>query len=102
MAEQQPKSVQINVPPDKMAGSYANVVGVWHTPPDFAIDFCVNQPFAGGENQVAALVVSRVRIPPAMVFDLLRALNENLNEYEQEYGEVVPPGKDEEEEGSGG
>lgn len=91
----QPQSVKINVPPDKIAGCYANIVGVWHTPTDFAIDFCVNQPYAGGQDEFAALVVSRVRIPPTMVFDLLRALNENLSEYEEEYGEVIPPGKEE-------
>jgi len=98
MAEQeQPKSVQINVPPEMVAGAYANIVGVWHTPTDFAIDFCVNQPFRGDESALEALVVSRVRIPPAMVFDLLRALNQNLAEYEESYGEVVPFEGDEEE-----
>jgi hypothetical protein len=56
----------------------------------------VNQPFKGDENALEALVVARVRIPPAMVFDLLRALNENLTEYEEQYGEVVPPGREEE------
>jgi hypothetical protein len=92
----QPQSVQINVPPEKAAGCYANIVGVWHTPTDFAIDFCVNQPFAGGPDKIAAQVVSRVRIPPSMVFELLRALSENLGEYEDAYGEVKIPGGQEE------
>ena len=87
MAEK-PQELQINVPPDQVAGSYSNVVGVWHTQHEFAIDFCVNQPYAGGPGQVAAQVVSRVRIPPTIVFDLLRALNENLGQYESSYGPI--------------
>jgi hypothetical protein len=90
----EPTSVQINVPPDKSAGCYAHIASVWHTPHDFAIDFCVNQPYAAGPDGFAAQVVSRVRIPPTMVFALLSALSDNLSEYEEEYGDIRIPGKD--------
>jgi hypothetical protein len=93
MPEESP-NVQLNVPPDKIAGSYANVVSVWHTPHDFAIDFCINQPYASGPNALAVQVVSRVRIPPTIVLDLLRALNDNLGQYEDEFGQVKRPGED--------
>jgi hypothetical protein len=89
--------VRLNVPPEKVAGHYANVVSVWNTPYDFAIDFCVNMPYAAGPNDMAVQVVSRVRIPPTLVFDLLRALNENLGEYEEAYGALKRPGEQEEE-----
>ena len=86
--------MQLHVPPDKIAGSYANVVSVWHTPHDFAIDFCVNQPYASGPDALAVQVVSRVRIPPTIVLDLLQALNDNLGQYEEELGPVKRPGED--------
>jgi hypothetical protein len=85
--------VQINVPPDKVAGSYANVVSVWHTPHDFAIDFAVNQPYASNPESLAVQVVARVRIPPTIVLDLLRALNDNLGQYEDTIGPVIRPGE---------
>jgi hypothetical protein len=92
----QSTNVTINVPPDQVAGAYANVVGVWHSPHEFAIDFCVNQPYSSGPQTLAAQVVSRVRIPTTIVFDLLRALSENLGEYESEYGPIRQPGEDQE------
>jgi Protein of unknown function (DUF3467) len=95
---QQPP-VNINVPPDRVAGEYANVVTVWHTPHDFAIDFCVNQPYASSPGQLAVQVVSRVRIPPTIVLDLLRALNDNLGQYEEQFGTVVRPEEGEDEGG---
>jgi Protein of unknown function (DUF3467) len=80
------------VPEDQVAGAYANFVGVWHTPHEFAIDFAVIQPFAGPPGSMQARVVSRVRIPPTIVFDLLRTINENLAQYEEAFGEIKRPG----------
>jgi len=91
------QQVQLNVPPEKIAGYYANVVSVWNTPYDFAIDFCINQPYAAGPGAMAAQVVARVRIPPTLVFDLLQALNQNLGQYEELYGKLKRPGETEEE-----
>lgn len=88
-------AVQINVPPDQIAGAYANMVGVWHTPYDFAIDFAVNQPYASGPGGLAAQVVARVRIPPTIVFDLLQALNQELGQFEEQFGPIKRPGENE-------
>lgn len=93
--------VSINVPPENIGGTYANVVSVWHTPHDFAIDFCVNQPYASGPDALAVQVVSRVRIPPTIVLDLLRALNDNLGQYEETVGPVIRPGERGEDEDDG-
>ena len=88
----QPKNLQVAVPPDQVPGQYANFVGVWHTAHDFAIDFCVIQPFTGaGPDTLAAQVVTRVRIPPTLVFELLRAINENLGQFEATFGEIKSP-----------
>ncbi|HVX32331.1 MAG TPA: DUF3467 domain-containing protein [Solirubrobacterales bacterium] len=83
------QDIEIHVPPPVAAGSYANLVGVWHSPHDFALDFCLVQPFAADGPQ--ATVVSRVRIPPTLVLNLLQSLSQNLLEYEKTYGEVRRP-----------
>lgn len=87
--ENEGQQIAVNVPEDQAIGAYANLVGVWHTPHEFAIDFCVVQPFLPGGP--GAKVVSRVRIPPTIVFDLLKTLNQNLTEYENTFGEIKRP-----------
>jgi Protein of unknown function (DUF3467) len=84
--ENEGQDIQIQVPPEEAVGSYANLVGVWHTPHEFALDFCLVQPFL--LDGPKATVVSRVRIPPTLVLDLLQSLSQNLLEYENTYGEV--------------
>lgn len=90
--------VQINVPPEHIAGVYAHIVGVTATPYDFAIDFAINQPHASGPAALVGQVVARVRIPPTIVFDLLQGLNEALGQYEETFGPIRQPGEDNEEE----
>jgi hypothetical protein len=84
--EDERQELDIQVPPEEAMGVYANLVGVWHTPHEFALDFCVVQPFL--EDGPKATVVSRVRIPPTLVLDLLQSLSRNLLEFEKTYGEV--------------
>lgn len=93
------QDIDIQVPPDAAMGVYANLIGVWHTPHEFALDFCLVQPWL--PDGPKATVVSRVRIPPTLVLDLLQSLSQNLLEYEKVYGEVrrLP---DESEEGGDG
>jgi len=108
-AEEQPGeeanvSFHVYVPPEVEAGTYANVVTVWHSPYEFTLDFSVTQPpqptdpenpEAGGV--VPSRVVARVKIPVTLIFDVLRALNGNMTLYEQRYGEIQRPGHEEEE-----
>jgi hypothetical protein len=84
--ENESQDLNIQVPGDAAIGTYANLVGVWHTPHDFALDFCLVQPWL--PDGPRATVVSRVRIPPTLVLDLLQSLSQNLLEYEKTYGDV--------------
>jgi hypothetical protein len=95
MDEPRDNQIRVSVPEDVVAGYYANVVGVWHTAHEFAIDFCVVQPFVESpeDGVTDARVVARVRVPPTIVFDLLRSINENLAEYEHRYGHIRRPGE---------
>lgn len=82
--------ININLPPEQEAGAYANFAGVWHGPDGFVLDFAVlTQPPLADENgvtQVNARVVSRVRIPTSQAWELMRALNEQLGQWEHEHG----------------
>jgi hypothetical protein len=84
--------IEFRVPADIEAGVYSNVLSVWHTPYEFTLDFSSLQPPGTAEQPVAtSLVVARVKIPPALVFDVIRALNENMTKYEEVFGEIQRP-----------
>lgn len=86
----------IAVPPDLEVGVYANAVAVWHTRTEFGLDFLTNVPGAttavtlpdGSQQQVPSLrVVSRVKLPPAQIFELMKALEQQLTMFEAESSE---------------
>lgn len=83
---QQPQ-VQVVVPDEGKHGTYANFLVVSHSPHEFTLDFCQLLP-AGEAGKVNAEVVSRVRIAPTMVGRVLNALNTNLSNYEERFGQV--------------
>ena len=80
--------LQINLPPDHHAGVFADFVRAWHTKDAFVLDFAtlIQPPHSESEGQVTldAAVVSRVRIPPAQVFELMKALEAQLSAWEKE------------------
>lgn len=94
----------LQVPDELTAGVYSNIVGVWHTPYEFTLDFAVMLPTQmaadsdGNEVPVVpARVVSRVKIPPAAVFELMQALSLNERTYEQNIGPIWRPGRPDQE-----
>lgn len=106
MTEQQPPQPSMPIAmelPDALAGGvYANIVGVWHTPTEFTLDFAVTQPpaqMAGPDGEpvsvVPARVVARVKLPPSQVFALASALTTNEKLYEGRFGPIVQPGRPE-------
>jgi len=42
-------------------------------------------------------VVARLKVPVSLVFDVIRALNEEMTVYEQQFGEIRRPGSREDE-----
>lgn len=85
----------MNLPPEQEAGTYANFAGVWHGADGFVLDFAViTHPPQSAEDadsgqavtQINARVVSRVRIPTSQAWELMRALNEQLSQWETEHG----------------
>jgi len=79
----------MNMPPDQAGGVYADFVRAWHTQDAFVLDFAsLVEPVRTEDDAVLlnATVVSRVRIPPAQVFELMKALEAQLSSWEKETG----------------
>lgn len=101
MSANQPRNVrhQFRCPPELEGGVYANMVGVWHTSHEFTIDFAASMPPQQTKNDAGETVVvvpqkvtARVKVPPTVLFEIVRALNENLTKYEDKFGDVRRPG----------
>jgi len=87
MSPSRPKSVQINieVPPD-LDATYANLALITHSPSEIIIDFARVLP-----NTPRAKVYARIITTPLHAKLLLRALQENLERYEAQFGEIRTP-----------
>ena len=99
-ADAQQPEFRVVVGDDEKAGVYSNFLGVWHSPYEFPLDFCVTQPPQPSEEDpertvMPCVVVSRIKIPVTLIFDVVRALNENMTRYEETFGEIRRPGTDE-------
>lgn len=93
MSQQQSgPNFNVHLPPEKVAGHYADFASVWHNRDTFILDFlAMSQPTSmvtdeAGERtpQINAEVVSRVRIPADQVWELMKALETQLGRWEQE------------------
>ncbi len=91
--DQPPLHFELQISEALSSGAYANFLGVWHTAHEFTLDFAVTQPAAVAQTQdgtvvtrVPCQVVSRVKVPPTVLFDFLRTLNENLTNWETNFG----------------
>jgi hypothetical protein len=95
-AGERPTNFNVQVPPELEGGTYANFLGVWHTGHEFTLDFAVTQPPIIPEDQnqpvtIPCRVVTRVKFPPTLIFDIMRALYENMTTYESTFGEILRP-----------
>jgi uncharacterized protein DUF3467 len=96
-AQGRPTNFQIVIPPELEGGVYANFLAAWHTAHEFTLDFSATQPPQASPEGDEALnipcrVVARVKIPITLVFDVIRALNEQMTNYESQFGEIRRPG----------
>ena len=95
---QPPLQLQLEVPPEAEIGIPADFASVWSTQTSFVLDFCVNKqppvPATDENGQqvtvVLAKVATRVRIPPEQVFELARALTQQLDTWEVATGRKKP------------
>jgi hypothetical protein len=92
---------QVEIGPEVEIGVYANFVSIWHDDETFTLDFAAvtrppfpaHDPSTGEEyTQVPTRIVSRVKVPPSQVFEIMRALDTQLTAWEQETGRERPDG----------
>lgn len=68
---------------------YANFARLTHGPLEFLVDFKRSSPEQPDPNRSEPLV--RVVLHPAVAKAFLRALEENIRNYEQNFGEIPAP-----------
>lgn len=77
------QEIKIELTPEIAAGHYANLAVIAHTPGEFFLDFIAVSP-----NMPQARVNTRVIMTPENAKNLLFALRDNLNKYENTLGEI--------------
>lgn len=84
---QKTKGLNIKISDEELKGRYSNLVRISHTREEFILDFINMVPPQGA-------VTARVITSPGHLKRLIRALSENLELYERNFGsiqEAVPP-----------
>lgn len=81
--EKKPTEIKIELPPEIMPGVYTNLAVISHTANEFFFDFITVAP-----NAPQAKVRSRVVMNPENAKNLYFALRDNLQKYEQTFGEI--------------
>ncbi|HEY3006710.1 MAG TPA: DUF3467 domain-containing protein [Micromonosporaceae bacterium] len=93
MGQPSERRFDIEISPEVEVGVYADFASLWHTSDSFVIDFATlrRPPFAAADPDTGeatavlpARIVARVRIPPAQVFEFMKALEQQLSAWEQE------------------
>ena len=80
-------SIQIGASDEDLKGRYANLMSVSPTGEEFVLDFfSVTQQSSDGEAR--GTLVSRVITSPSHFKRMVEALEENVDKYEQRYGEI--------------
>ena len=94
--DEQETLVQFRTPEALAPGTYANGCAVWSTQNEFSLDFLVSLPPEPGTHPETGesvtigpqQLVARVKLPPALIFQLMRNLNASMEQYEAEYGPI--------------
>ncbi len=82
--QKQLQELQVTMPQDIQAGSYANQMAVAHTQEEFVLDFIMATPPVG-------VVNARVVVSPGHAKRIAAALLENVEKYEKTFGTIAAP-----------
>lgn len=75
------KRLQISAEPASLAGAYANLAIISHTPGEFVLDFCMR-------TKDHTVLTSRVITNPGHAKRLAVALATNIESYEKKFGRI--------------
>ncbi|SDU82859.1 DUF3467 domain-containing protein [Jiangella alkaliphila] len=88
------REYDIDIPAEVEPGTYADFASIWHTADSFVLDFAVlkrpPKPSVGEDGsrvlKVPTRVVTRVRVPPSQVFEIMKGLEKQLSMWERSHG----------------
>ena len=83
MADNKQQEIKIELTPEIASGNYANLAVIAHTPNEFFLNFIAVSP-----NMPQARVNTRVIMTPENAKNLLFALRDNIQKYENTFGEI--------------
>lgn len=86
MANENQQQLQIELKPETAGGIYSNLAVITHSNCEVVLDFVQMLP-----GMQKAQVASRVVMAPEHAKRLLFALQDNIQKYEQQFGEIVFP-----------
>ncbi|MEP7195207.1 MAG: DUF3467 domain-containing protein [Saprospiraceae bacterium] len=81
-----PNEINIELPEEIAEGTYSNLAIISHSHSEFVLDFIRLMP-----NIPKAKVKSRVILTPQHAKRLLKALSDNVNKYEGQFGTIQDP-----------
>ena len=81
MTQMNSPQIQVKMDDETMKGRYAKMMQVAHNKEEFVLDFMNVFPPGG-------IVTARVVTSPGHLKRIMRALNENLQRYEQSFGAI--------------
>lgn len=81
---QNQKQISIELPDEMAEGVYSNLAIISHSQSEFVLDFVRMMP-----NVPKAKVKSRVILTPQHAKRLMKALEENMRKFEQQFGRVA-------------
>ncbi|MCB2212891.1 DUF3467 domain-containing protein [bacterium] len=79
----QGQKIQIHIDEAVADGHYSNLVAINHSPAEFVLDFVRMVPMVP-----KAKVQTRVLMAPIHAKSLVKALEQNIKKYEDQYGEI--------------
>jgi len=77
-----PRALQVNIPADLAAGTYANLMHVSHSQEEFFIDFLTLSPNTG------ATLTARIITSPGHCKRIARAMADNVRKFEEKFGPI--------------
>lgn len=80
--ENQPPQLKIKIRDKDLKGAYSNIMQITHTKEEFLLDFFSAFPPEG-------ILVSRVIMSPGHLKRMIKALQQNIENYEGKFGKVV-------------
>jgi Protein of unknown function (DUF3467) len=84
--QQQQISIQMDAP--NATGVYSNLMMISHRKEEFILDFLFVQPQRTPQGQAIANLRARVITTPEHMKRILKAMEENVNRYEQAFGPI--------------